>query len=174
MPKSNEVTLEEYEDEKLREVATDVGLVAMEWNRIHDRLSKIFANVTGLSYEMAFAIWNSIPNDQIQRDVLRAATNEVYKEKEHQKIKKKINRLLGKLDKNKKNRNSSIHSPFAILIEDGDLKVIPDDLANNKLAQALSGPPDLRSKLNQIYRELSELNLLAWDVFENLPRATIK
>lgn len=173
MPNSDEGTLDEYADEKLREVATDVGLVAMEWNSIHNRLSKIFANVTGLSYEVAFAIWNSIPNDTIQRDVLKAATNEVYKDKQHDKTKKKINRLLHKLDERKNSRNSSIHSPFALLIEDGDFKVIPDDLANNKLAKALAGEPDVRSTLNQTYRELSDLNRLAWEIFANLPRAGI-
>ena len=174
LTESNEVTLEEYADEKLREVATDVGLVAMEWNSIHNRLSLIFARVTGLNNELAFAIWNSIPNDKIQRNILREATREVYKEKEHLKLKKKINGLLGKLDKKSRNRDSSIHCPFAVLIEDGDLKVIPNDMANNKLAKTLAGEPDVRSTLNQLYGEFSDLNRLAYEVFANLPRAGIK
>lgn len=173
LPNSNEVTLEEYEDEKLREVATDVGLVAMEWNSIHRRLSKIFSKVTGLSYEVAFAIWNSIPNDKYQRDILKGAANEVYKDQEHNKIRKKINRLLDKIDKIQNDRNSSIHAPFALLVEGGDLKVIPDESTNNKRAKALAGEPDVRSTLNQTYRELSDLNRLAWESFANLPRAGI-
>lgn len=168
------MTLDEYADEKLREVATDVGLVAMEWNSIHNRLSLIFAIVTGLSYELAFAIWNSIPNDRIQRNILREATREVYKEKEHQKLKKKINRLLDKLDKESRNRDSSIHSPFALLLEDGDLKVIPNDMANNTLAKSLAGESDVRSALNRMYGEFSDLNRLAWEIFANLPHAGIK
>ena len=174
LPKSNEVTLDEYEDEKLREVATDVGLVAMEWNSIHHRLSLIFARVTGLNYDVAFAIWNSIRNDSTQRNMLRKATEEVYKEKEHLKIKKKISRLLQRLDAKSGNRNSSIHCPFALLIEDGDLKVIPNELSNNGLAKTFAGEPDVRSTLNQIYREFNDLNRLAWEVFTNLPRAGIK
>ena len=67
--------------------------------------------------------------------MLRKATEEVYKEKEHLNIKKKIGGLLERLDAESGNRNSSIHCPFALLIENGDLKVIPNDMANNTLAK---------------------------------------
>ncbi len=174
MAESNEATIEEYADEKLREVATQVGLVAMEWNSIHNRLSLIFAKVTGLNYELASAIWNSIPNDGMQRDVLREATREVYKEREHQKFKKKINGLLEKLDKKKSIRDSFIHTPFAVLLEDEDLKVIPNDMANNRSAKRLTGEPDVRSTLNQMHRELIDLDRLAYEVLVDLPRAGIK
>lgn len=174
MPESNEESLDEYADKKLREVATDIGLVAMEWNSIQNRLSLIFARVTGLNYEVAFAIWNAITNDGIQRNILREAAKEVYKEQEHLKFKKKINRILAKLDKKSQNRDSLIHSPFALLIERGDLKVIPNDMANNRLAKRLAGEPDVRSTLKQIYGEFSDLNRLALEVFEELPRAGTK
>ena len=105
---------------------------------------------------------------------LREATKEVYKEQEHLKLKQKINRLLEKLDKKSQNRDSLIHSPFALLIECGDLKVIPNDMANNRLAKRLAGEPDVRSTLKQIYGEFSDLNRLALELFEDLPRTGIK
>ena len=139
----------------------------MEWNSIHDKLSKIFAKVTGLSYELAFAIWNSLPNDRMQRKILREATKEVYKEDKDRKMKKSINRILEKLD-NSSNRDSAIHSPFALSIENGDLKLIPYDLSNNKHAKMLSGETDVRSRLDQVYRELNSLNRSSWKVLASL------
>ena len=154
-------------DEKNREVAENIGHIAIEWSRIHDRLSRIFAHVTQINQEVAYAIWNSIPTDSLQRQMLQAAVNEAYKDEEFFETKEDIIRVIRKLNKASSNRNNFIHCPFAISIEGKELVLIPNDLLNNKHAKRLKGSEILTESQEQ-YRKLLILNELCYHIIVRL------
>ena len=144
--------------EEYRPIAEAVGLIAMEWNSIHNRLGRIFAHVTGLGEDVAYAIWNSIEHDRMKRNILRDTTIAVYSEELQHEAERNILELIKAIEKSNPKRNSSIHCPFTILIEHGELKVIPDDFVQNKHAEKLKDL-DILTELQGRIHELDELDL---------------
>ena len=52
---------------------TAAGEVVAAWNVLQEELGGIFASITGISSEMAGAIWHSVRSDSLQRQMLFAA-----------------------------------------------------------------------------------------------------
>ena len=153
--------------EEYRPIAEAIGLIAMEWNSIHNRLGRIFAHVTGLDEGVAYAIWNSIESDRIKRNILRDATIAAYSEELQHEAERNILELIKAIDKCNSKRNSSIHCPFTILIEHGELKVIADDFAQNKHAEKLKDA-DIVTELQRRIHDLDALGLRTQSVFQCL------
>ena len=162
-----EVQLATLIGEKYRPIAEVVGLIAIEWNSMHNRLGQIFAHVTGLDKDVAYTIWNSIESDRKQRKILKDATIQVYTEERYREAREYITKLINRIDDASPKRNSSIHCPFTIAVEDGGLEVVPDDLAKNKHAEKLRDV-DILTELQKRSHELDELNGRALLVLECL------
>ena len=153
-----EIQLATHIEEKYRPIAEAVGLIAMDWNSIHNRLGRIFARVTGLGEDVAYAIWNSIENDRIKRKILKNAAIAVYNDELQYEAKINIIQLIYSIDKFSAKRNSSIHCPFTILMENGEMKIIPDHFVQNKHAEKLKDL-DILTELQGRIHELEVLDL---------------
>src|SRR5215467_2057727 len=62
-----------------RPLALELGWIVYEWNRLHEALAELFADVvSGTRQSIGFAIWYAIAaNERSQRDMLRAAIKAV-------------------------------------------------------------------------------------------------
>jgi hypothetical protein len=128
--------------------AFELGWIAFEWNRLHETLCQIFADLSS-DRAAAFAIWHSTWNDRSQREMLSAAlrTSKLLgnlKDGTGEHIKwllKKTNDLAG-------GRNNAIHAPLMFVNHavDGGFEVHmePSDDSDNPRARELIGKPLLR------------------------------
>ena len=170
-----EVRLGERIREKLQPVAEAIGLIAMQWNSMHNELGRIFVLVTKLDENAAYTKWNSIRSDRKQRRLLRIETEIVYADEKFREARENIIDLIDRIDRASSTRNSSVHCPFTLLIEDGDLRVIPDDLASdipndlakNRHAEMLKAV-DILPELQKRIDEIDELDLRAQYVLQCL------
>ena len=53
--------------------AAAVGRLAYHWNLLHEKFGRLFAVVTGMDRQIAFAIWYSTDSDRTQQSMLKAA-----------------------------------------------------------------------------------------------------
>ncbi len=155
-----EITLATQIRQTLQPIAEAIGLIAMQWNSIHNELGNIFACVTELDEDAAYTKWNSFYNDRKQRELLRTETEKKYQNEKYIEARKNIIGLLDKIDTLSSRRNSSVHCPFTLLIEGGELRVIPDNQTKNRHAESLSAV-DLLPALQERIGELDELDLRA-------------
>ncbi len=160
--------LDDLSDELDRQLAETIGLIVMEWSRIHDRLSRIFARVIQVNYEVAFAIWNTILSDKAQREILRNATIEAYRDEQFLEIKDDIIQLVKDLDNVGEKRNSLVHCSFSFLVKGNGLVLIPSELSTNKHARRLRGK-EIRPYAQEQYQELKTLGKRSVQIFMRLP-----
>lgn len=158
-----EITFEEYFDEKQREIATAIGLVVMKWNTIHNNLLDLFVEVTQLNPNMASAIWNSVWSDSAQRNLLRGAVEKAFVKPNQLGVKENIMEFLKKIKNESQLRNRFIHCPYAPIIDEDDIKYIPDAFSGNRHAEYLKDVdllaelPKFSEKLDDLIRYTSEL-----------------
>ena len=159
-----ELTIEEYIDEKQREVATAIGLVVMKWNTIHNNLLDLFVEVTQLNPNVASAIWNSVWSDSAQRNLLRGAVEEAYVKPNQLRAKENIIELLKRIKGESEFRNRFIHCPYAPIIDEDDIKYIPDVFSGNRHAKYLRNVdflaelPKFSEKLDNLIGYTSEIS----------------
>lgn len=156
-------------DEEYREVAEAIGLIAMEWSRLHDTLSQMFARVSRTDRAIAYKIWNSAFSDSQQRRMLQAAVDEAYKDEQYFKAREDITELIKKVDKTSPSRNNFIHSPFSLMIEGHGLVVIPNYFSNNKHAEKLKNS-ELLPALEEQRLKIVNLHVSALEVMARLPK----
>ena len=159
-----EARLVALEREKYRPIAEAVGLIAIEWNSIHNGLGHIFAHIAQCSEDDAYKKWNKERFDGQKRKLLKEETLEFYKDR---KERENINRLLDKISKVGSNRNSSIHCPFTLFIEDDQLKVLPDDTTEDPHAVKLRDV-DIPSELQARWDELRFLGSVTFYILDCL------
>ena len=156
-----EERLVSHEREKYLPIAEAIGLIAIKWNGIHNGLGQIFSLVSQLSEDDAFEKWNNKRFDGKKRKLLDKTIQEFYGKNEESREKYDIINLLDRIRKLTSNRDSSVHCPFTLFIEDNTLKVLPDDTAENPHALNLRDI-DFLSELQNRYDELHELEVLTY------------
>lgn len=104
-----------------RPLAIELGWLTYEWNRLHESLGEIFANVIAGPYldsgdmvRPPLAAWHTLTNERTQREMLRAAIKSRYLLNEPKpKIHGEISWVLDKLEALASKRNDAIHAPLA-------------------------------------------------------------
>ncbi|MFL6689806.1 MAG: hypothetical protein ACJ8IR_06405, partial [Alphaproteobacteria bacterium] len=69
--------IEKIMDEAIQPYAMELGLLLYEWNTLHVTLTSLFVAVCqesgGAQEDILLAAWNAVPNDRLQRHMLRQA-----------------------------------------------------------------------------------------------------
>jgi hypothetical protein len=117
------------------------GEVVNAWNRLQETLKDVFATITKMPRDMAFAIWHSSRSDSLQRDMLRAAIaatgdNEPWVIR-LPNAKSDLLLLLQKAGKIGEIRNDAIHAPVSLALDGGKLIIIPFYFNGNPRAKNL-------------------------------------
>jgi hypothetical protein len=133
-----------------RPVAIELGWLVYEWNRLHESLGEIFANIIvgddgdGDNIRPALAAWHTLTNERAQREMLRAALNARYllsapKPKSH----REVSWVLNKLGELAGRRNDAIHAPLALVSQFGSdensVEIMPLYFFGNPRATSLKG-----------------------------------
>ncbi len=131
---------------------TELGRVVFAWNEMHDKLALLFRVVAGFrSEEVAFAVWHSSKSDMGQRDMLRAAAEEI---KAMYKLPRKytaekldaICDILSKINAHSNRRNEALHAAFTTITEaygERQTEFISDTSTSNQKSKYLASKDDL-------------------------------
>jgi hypothetical protein len=105
-----------YADRSFRAYAIAIGELALSWNGLHDSLGRLFSVVIEDKKRSASAIWHSIKSDRAQREVLLAAAERVYSNRqEYPHALDDIKWILSEATKIEDFRNDALHSPVILL-----------------------------------------------------------
>lgn len=148
------ITPKQFET-RLRPYAVEVGRLVYSWNHLQHVLGNLFWMVSGVENGMIpFAIWNAVPSDRTQRDMLRAATKAQFTKNtpEEKRVREDILWVVTKVGDLAGHRNNAVHAPFSFLIgADGVARLEPMGMAGNKRALNLVGKDVVREF--RLYRE---------------------
>lgn len=132
-----------------RPLAIELGWLTYEWNRLHESLGEIFANVIAAEYlnrgdmvRPPLAAWHALTNERAQRQMLSAALDSRYLLIEPKpKIHGEISWVLGKLEALAGKRNDAIHAPLAFVnvsdLEAEGVEILPFYFLGNPRATGL-------------------------------------
>src|SRR5271156_3607359 len=78
-PLSSAVAVEKLYDDTLEPYAKQLGLLIHDWNELHLEITSLFLVICPSHYsddddeerDILLALWNAIPNERLQRDMLR-------------------------------------------------------------------------------------------------------
>lgn len=138
---------------------TAAGQVVHHWNRLQERLGKLFAAITGTG-KVAFAVWYTPHSDRVQRDMLTAAINEILDDewKRYSPIAKAdILALMSEANSLADRRNDAIHAPAALAIDKRRLVAISVYFQGNPRALKLKDK-DLVAELGNCAERASQLS----------------
>lgn len=157
----------DFIDRLLQKHRADVGNVAVAWNSLQNNLSKLFAVIaTPDSHSIGYAAWNAVRSDRYQRDMLAETAKAVHAEAP---ALKELQWVLGQLDNLESKRNATIHAPYNIILNNGVISVIPDNLTNNRLAQQLIGK-DMAKECANLSKTLNLLSIHCQRLMPHLRR----
>lgn len=132
-------------ERKFRPIAIELGWLAFEWNRLHEALAELFADIVCSKDEdhraLAFAAWYSIPSDRMQRNMLRATVEAAYRKSTPKpRLYDEIVWTLEQLNSLAGKRNTALHSPLVFLTDVmlDEVEVSPWDVFGNPHARELS------------------------------------
>src|SRR5580658_6617228 len=103
-----------------------LGRVVHGWNRLHERLAELFAEVIGGPQSVALAVWHSSLNDRAQRNMLEAAIKAVSDDRWEGKFpqaKSDIIWLICKINSLSRQRDNAVHAPAALTINNRDIEM---------------------------------------------------
>ena len=95
-------------------LATEIGWVAYEWNRLQSALAELFNDVLETkSGAVGYSVWHSLKSDLSQREMLRAAANyHVVTDSEKKAFCETVVALLNKVNDLSRKRNDALHVPL--------------------------------------------------------------
>ncbi|MCH8852549.1 MAG: hypothetical protein IID41_07810 [Planctomycetes bacterium] len=142
--------------------ALAVGRVAIAWSGLHETMGELFASIATPDNEgVGWDIWHSSKADRAQRAMLEAVAKTALG-KDHP-VCKEILWALGKTNPLEDCRNDAIHAPYAMIFEDGSLKIIPKDFTGNVRARKLKDR-DLDKELRSYEKRIHALTLFIRDL----------
>jgi hypothetical protein len=141
-------------------VAIELGWVVREWNRLHEALAELFADVVASADRaIPFAIWYSAPSDRTQREMLKEVVVAAYRSQQPQPpIVKEINWILNQVKSLAGKRNSAIHAPLVFVNQTTDIEIMPAFFFGNPRARELMG----KTLLGEFKWYRDHLEKLAW------------
>jgi hypothetical protein len=135
--------------------AAMLGKVSLAWNDVHSMVFAIFADLTGMSWERAEAIFFSLKADQAQRDITLAVMADVLSTENDLPLKELGTALLGQIGSLAGERNVATHAMWVTLLPTRTVIVHPD-LKRPKLLKEdfRTQFENLTTKLRKLFREL--------------------
>jgi hypothetical protein len=133
------------EKELLKPIATEAGLVSIEWNDMCEAMGLLFGAILHptLPYpEAALAVWNSQISDKAQRDMLLAAAKGSQKTfiKALPKFYDDIKELCDSAQKLADHRNNVVHAPLTFILDGGQpIGVVANTFFGHPRAARLDG-----------------------------------
>lgn len=157
----------------VRLYALELARLTIEWNHLHENLANLFWRSTGITNgAIPLAIWHSIRSDLAQRQVLRAAAQQMYAH--NKQAKDEIEWVLDTIDNKLSNRrNDAIHAP--IIFEGGPHETTPVIPSHTMNPRALSLKGKVIMKELVWYRDMARcLRLYARELHRALKPNTLK
>lgn len=152
--------------------AADVGRITIFWNGLHDALGELFAEVVSprgpRGREIALAAWQAVPNDQSKRLMLKAVC--VAALGTDSEFIKEVTWAIDQINPLEDKRNNAVHSPYAVTLEGGELRIVPSMSSGSKRARKLHGK-DLEAELTSYAEHIAGLT---WFVFMLLNKSQLK
>ncbi len=145
-----------------RPLAVELGWIIFEWNRLHEALAELFADLIDIDHEpLGFSIWYNTINERAQRDMLRAAVTTIRKHATGRKLTQldEISWILGQLNELSGRRNNAIHSPLVFINDhhNESMEIMPHYFFGNPRATELRD----KSLLGEFKWYRDHLSLLA-------------
>lgn len=132
-----------------------VGRIAIRWNTLHEELGLIFVLLaTRDNTSVGWAAWHSLRMDRAQRDMLEASAVAALGKGDARC--KELVWALGQLTPLEDKRNTAIHSPYSIIIENGSLKTISNHFTGHGRATKLKDR-DLEKELKSYEEHIDKL-----------------
>jgi hypothetical protein len=154
--------------------ATEIGHIAISWNRLHENLALLFWHAIGPG-GAPFAIWNTISSDRTQREILKAAVeaNAFNDRPDSKRISQDVLWLLKQADKLSDQRNDALHGPITTLTDTatGETRVAPQTFFGNRRAKKLD-KKDLMNEFNWYRESIEALSRYAADLVRERPTST--
>lgn len=175
---TSQVELEKLVNDVLAPYATELGQLLHDWNSLHIAITYLFLAVCQTDYDneeeraLFLAIWNAVPNDRLQRDMLRKAAKSRFSRvsnrmqedglvveaiRDHEDM--MLKGILWALDSSDvlgRNRDNSAHLPITLFVSE-TLSVIADDATGHPIAQA-HRDKDILSEFNVTRARVSIVN----------------
>jgi len=141
--------------------ASEVGGIAVAWNRAHYILSEMFVGILNpKAMRDGFSVWHSMKSDRAQRDALEALISGSGLD---QRYKDEYLWALGELGSLAGERNDTIHAPYKVKIDGDNIQVVPDILTGSGQAKRLSEKA-LSSHLSDIGNDIGKISMFILEV----------
>jgi hypothetical protein len=130
--------------------AVEIGFLLREWNDLQEKLADLFTTLLGLrDGGPARAIWYAVPNDRLQRRILKDVASYLFKptkpfrelneqQRSDAKVWDEIEWIICKADRIGTTRDAAAHSPVAVVLGE-PFEFISRHLHGNPLAAQLRG-----------------------------------
>lgn len=125
---ANPVPADDDLDSAFRPYISAVGSVIHASNQLQEFLGQLFVAVTGISRDVALAVWYSSRSDGAQRLMLRAAASATSDDrwgKQLPKAKEDLVWLVDEASTLAEHRNDAAHAPVSLAIDQGALIPLP-------------------------------------------------
>jgi hypothetical protein len=129
--------LDELILEKFKPYVEAVGRVAHTWNQLQESLGQIFADMMGGGHSTALAAWYAVRSDRSQQTMLLAVIDAVDDThwQNRATAKADLTWLVEKVGKLAAERNTAIHAPVGMALDEGEIKIVPAYFYGNPLAE---------------------------------------
>jgi len=101
-----------------------IGELALAWNDLHEKLGILFIGHFS-PHRLASALWNSQQFDRPRRSMLKVVIENLPEltQSDYPRLRDDVLWLLGEVDKLEDARNTAIHSPLLLKVDDSRLAV---------------------------------------------------
>lgn len=169
----------------LQPYALELGSLLVDWNNLHSLLQMIFLTVMDnpeleRQRDALVAIWNAVPNDRMQRNILRQATLARFKSfaeeteddrnfnKRIASIVSSIKWLLDHADALGRQRDDAAHLPIGVSFNQKEgIQIIPMDGFGHPIAAQFQGKK-LEEEFRLYRNRTAILNKYAGDLWRHL------
>jgi hypothetical protein len=150
------------------ELALAIGKVTMAWNGAHEVLLMIFISISGMKNPVAERLFLARRSDRDQRAMLLQVAELVFSDNGNLPKYDELERLVARLDKLAKKRNTSVHTMWhGLLLGSGDsFRVImtPRSSSPLEIIQRLEKPaPNYSVEFRQLAADIQALALELFD-----------
>jgi hypothetical protein len=119
-PMSTPKQRQRAKEQAFKPLATEIGWIAFEWNRLQAALAELFSDALNVSdvhetkTSIGFNVWHSVRSDLTQREMLKAAASsrEVTATPERRPVWTAIEGLVDKITSISHRRNDALHVPL--------------------------------------------------------------
>ncbi len=133
-----------------------LGHVAIAWNDCHYMIFSIFHTLSGLSWEMAYAVFGALKSDHDRREITLSLMKEVLDTNNDRPMRERGTQLIGQLTALAGERNLAIHTMWAT-VKPADPKAPAEIRPNPDLPLPKTLKDDFRSQFSNLTTNLRDL-----------------